>query len=114
MRKPLSPRRADFRKLAVARGEARIREMSRRSRRTTAAGEKRWAGKVAVGLLVLGVVLLGSIYAAVRSYLHSDGFRKFLSAEASDLVGVSGEFGSFHWDGLAVDTDSFEATGRDW
>ena len=86
--------------------------MSRRSRRTKAAGEKRWAGKVAVGLLVLGVVLLGSIYAAVRSYLHSDGFRKFLSAEASDLVGVSGEFGSFHWDGLAVDTDSFEATGQ--
>lgn len=86
--------------------------MSRRSRRTKTAGEKRWAGKVAVALLVLGVVFFGIVYAAVRSYLHSDGFRKFLSAEASDLVGVSGEFRAFHWDGLAVDTDSFEATGQ--
>ena len=86
--------------------------MSRRSRRAKTAGEKRWAGKVAVTLLVLGVVFFGVVYAAVRSYLHSDGFRKFLSAEASDLAGVSGEFGVFQWDGLAVDTDSFEATGQ--
>jgi hypothetical protein len=86
--------------------------MSRRSRRKKAAGERRWVGKAAVGLLVLGVVFFGVVYVAVRSYLHSDGFRKFLSAEASDLAGVSGEFGSFQWDGLAVDTDSFEATGQ--
>ncbi|MEO5916856.1 MAG: hypothetical protein ABIS50_21690 [Luteolibacter sp.] len=85
--------------------------MSRRSRRRKAAGEGRWAGKAAVALLVVGVVFLGTVYAVVRSYLHSDGFRKFLSVEASDMAGVTGEFGSFHWDGLAVDTDSFEATG---
>lgn len=85
--------------------------MSRRSRRRNATGEKRWAGKAAVALLVAGVVLFGAIYLSIRSYLHSEGFRKFLSAEASDLAGVTGEFGAFHWDGLAVDTDSFEATG---
>jgi len=86
--------------------------MSRRSRRKKAAGERRWAGKAAVALLVLGVIFLGGMYAAVRSYLHSDAFRLFLSAEASGLAGVSGEFGKFRWDGLAVDTDSFEATGE--
>lgn len=85
--------------------------MSRRSRKRKAAGEQRWAGKAAVALLVLGVIAFGVIYAAVRSYLHSDGFRRFLSAEASKVAGVTGEFGAFHWDGLAVNTDSFEATG---
>ena len=64
-----------------------------------------------MALLVAGVVLLVGIYAAVRGYLHSDGFRKFLSAEAGAAAGVSGEFAPFEWDGLAVETDSFEATG---
>ncbi len=65
-----------------------------------------------MALLVVGVAFFGVVYAMVRSYLHSDGFRKFLSAEASELAGVTGEFGPFHWDGLAVDADSFEATGE--
>ncbi len=85
--------------------------MSRRSRRGKPAGQRRWVGKAAVALLVAGVVLLVGIYAAVRGYLHSDGFRKFLSAEAGAAAGVSGEFAPFEWDGLAVETDSFEATG---
>ena len=68
-------------------------------------------GKAAVALLVLGIVGLGAGYAVLRSYLHSDAFRKFLSVEASDMGGVTGEFGPFHWEGLAVDTDSFEAQG---
>ncbi len=69
-------------------------------------------GKAAVGMLVLGTVALGTGYGMLRSYLHSDAFRKFLSAEASETAGVTGEFGPFHWEGLAVDTDSFEATGN--
>ncbi|MGL5016724.1 MAG: hypothetical protein ACRDBP_01205, partial [Luteolibacter sp.] len=84
--------------------------MSRRSRKRKGAGETRWLGKAAVALLVLGVVGLGVGYGLIRNYLHSDAFRKFLSAEASDLAGVNGEFGLFRWEGLAVETDSFEAT----
>src|SRR6478735_8251516 len=86
--------------------------MSRRSRRRKVAGERRWLGKAAVGALVLGVVGLGAGYGMVRSYLHSDAFRKFLSVEAGDAAEVTGEFAPFHWDGLAVDTDSFQATGK--
>lgn len=86
--------------------------MSRRSRRRNGGGEKRWLGKAAVGLLVVGVVGVGVGYAMVRSYLHSDAFRKFLSAEASKVAGVTGEFAPFRWQGLAVETDSFEATGE--
>ena len=85
--------------------------MSRRSRRRKAAGERRWAGKAAVALLVLGVIAFGVIYVAVRRYLYSDGFRRFLAAEVSDATGIKGEFGAFHWDGLALNTDIFEATG---
>ncbi len=85
--------------------------MSRRSRKRRDSGERRWLGKVAVGLVVVGVISLGVGYGMLRSYLHSDAFRKFLSAEASEMGGVTGEFGPFHWDGLAVDTDSFEAKG---
>ncbi|RYD39486.1 MAG: hypothetical protein EOP85_15855, partial [Verrucomicrobiaceae bacterium] len=85
--------------------------MSRRSRRRNGGAEKRWLGKAAVGLLVLGVVSVGAGYVAVRSYLHSEEFRKFLSAEAGKVAGVSGEFSPFRWQGLAVDTDGFQATG---
>ena len=86
--------------------------MSRRSRKRREAGGSRWLGKVVVGALVLGVVGLGVGYGMLRSYLHSDAFRKFLSVEAGDMGGVTGEFGPFHWEGLAVDTDSFEAKGE--
>ncbi len=84
--------------------------MSRRSRKRRDAGETRWLGKAAVALLVLGVVGLGVGYGLIRNYLHSDAFRKFLSAEASEMAGVKGEFALFRWDGLTVETVSFEAT----
>jgi hypothetical protein len=63
-----------------------------------------------VVLLVLGVVGFGVGYGLIRNYLHSEAFRKFLSAETSEMAGVKGEFALFRWDGLAVETDSFEAT----
>ncbi len=50
----------------------------------------------------------------LRSYLRSDAFRQFLSGEVSKSTGMSGEFAPFHWDGLAVDTDGFEAKGSGW
>lgn len=84
--------------------------MSRRSRKRVGAGETRWLGKAAVALLVLGVIGFGVGYGLIRNYLHSDAFRKFLSAEASEMAGVKGEFALFRWEGLAVDTASFEAT----
>ena len=86
--------------------------MSRRSKRHKGTGERLWVGKLAVGLLVAALLGLAVGYGMLRSYLHSDGFRKFLSAEASQAAGVDGEFGAFQWDGLAVGTDSFQATGE--
>ncbi len=85
--------------------------MSRRSRRNNAAGERRWLGKSAVGLLVLGLLALAAGYGMLRRYLHSDSFRLFLSARASQAAGVSGEFAPFEWEGLAVNTENFAAKG---
>jgi len=85
--------------------------MSRRSRKRNTAGENRWLGKAAVVSLITGVVALAGGYALVRNYLHSDAFRKFLSIEASKAAQVTGEFSPFRWEGLAISTESFEATG---
>ena len=86
--------------------------MSRRSRIRKGAGGSRWLVKAAVGLLIFSILSLGIGYGLLRNYLHSDSFRKFLSAEASSLAGVRGEFAPFRWEGLAVDTESFEARGE--
>jgi hypothetical protein len=86
--------------------------MSRRTRRREGNGNAGWLGRAA---LVLGAVLvLGAAigYGLLRNYLHSDGFRLFLSAEVSKAAGVRGEFAPFRWDGLAVDTSRFSAEGE--
>jgi hypothetical protein len=100
-----------FRGLAVIASLPKVMGMSRRSRRKNATGGGGWLGRATVGLLVLGILGLGIGYAVLRHYLHSDSFRKFLSAEVSSAAGVTGEFAPFRWQGLAVDTDSFEAQG---
>ena len=89
--------------------------MSRRSRRRGAAGRQArqgWLGKLALGLIVVGLIAAAILYATVRGYLYSDAFRRFLSAKTSEVVGVDGEFSPFRWDGLAVDTDEFVASGN--
>jgi AsmA-like C-terminal region len=85
--------------------------MSRRSKRRKTAGKRPWLGKALAAVVVALVLAIGVGYGVLRSYLHSDAFRKFLSAEASETAGVTGEFGLFRWQGLALETSSFEATG---
>jgi len=86
--------------------------MSRRSRRRGNAGSAGWLGKAALGLIVVGVLTAGILYTMVRSYLHSEGFRRLLSEKVGSAAQVRGEFTSFRWEGLAVDTASFAATGE--
>lgn len=87
--------------------------MSRRSRRRRGApGTGGWLGRAAVGLLVLGVAGAAIGYWSLKHYLHSDAFRQLLSATVSKAVGMEGEFSPFRWDGLVVDTGSFEAKGK--
>jgi len=90
---------------------ARFCEMSRRSRRRNGQTRSSWLGRIVIGLLGAVVLVIGTGYLMLRNYLHSDGFRKFLSGEVSRAANVKGEFSPFRWDGLAVDTAAFEATG---
>lgn len=85
--------------------------MSRRSRRRGGAGGAgglaKWAG-VIITVFLLATALL---YAGLRSYLHSDAFRDFLSNQVSRAAGVKGGFSSFRWEGLALRTEVFSASG---
>jgi hypothetical protein len=67
----------------------------------------KWAG-VLIAVFLLATALL---YAGLRGYLHSDGFRAFLSNQVSRTAGVKGEFSPFRWEGLALRTEVFTATG---
>jgi len=87
-------------------------EMSRRARRRKGAGKNPWFGKVVVAFGALLIVGAGVGFLGLRAYLHSEGFRKFLSVQVSSAAKVKGEFASFYWDGLAVETEAFEATGE--
>ncbi|MCX6865983.1 MAG: hypothetical protein NTV46_07140 [Verrucomicrobia bacterium] len=86
--------------------------MSRRSRKRGTSRGQGWLGKAALGMIVAGVLGAAILYTLVRGYLHSDSFRRFLSATVSEAAQVDGEFTPFRWDGLAVDTSTFEANGN--
>lgn len=86
--------------------------MSRRSRRRRKGSGGAWIGKALLGLIVLGVIAGAVVFGIIRSYLHSDSFRRFLSVKASDVAGVDGEFEPFRWDGLAVNSPAFKGSGQ--
>lgn len=86
--------------------------MSRRSRKRNPGSSTNWAGRILIGGGLALILLLALAYTSLMTYLRSDSFRKFLSAEVSQATKVNGEFSSFKWDGLAVETDSFTASGE--
>lgn len=85
--------------------------MSRRSRRRRKEAGGTWFGKALIGLVVAGLVGSAVIFGMIRSYLHSDSFRRFLSVKASEMAKVDGEFEPFRWDGMAVDSPAFKGSG---
>jgi hypothetical protein len=85
---------------------------SRRDKKRQGVRSRQWLGRAAALFGVGAFVVLVAAYVGVRKYLHSEGFRRLLSEEASRTLGISGEFSSFRWDGLQVDTPSFEAIGE--
>jgi hypothetical protein len=63
-------------------------------------------------VLVLAVVGVLALIVGIRGYLHSDSFRRLLSAEAGKALDGEGNFDAFRWKGLQVRTDAFHATGN--
>ena len=85
--------------------------MSRRARKRKAAGKSSPLPKILAIIAILVVVAVASGYMWLRSYLHSESFRKFLAAEVGGAVNVEAVFEPFQWDGLAVRTEGLDAEG---
>lgn len=85
--------------------------MSRRARKRRAAGKGSPLPKVLAVLAIVVIVMLAGGYMWLRSYLHSEAFRKFLAAELGNAANVEAVFGAFRWDGLAVQTQGLDAEG---
>lgn len=69
-------------------------------------------GKVVIGLLILSILGVAVTYVTLRNYLRSEGFRNLLSAQISRNTGVDGTFSPFRWEGLAVDSELYDAAGE--
>lgn len=62
-----------------------------------------------IAVFGLGVVTMGGSYIWLRSWLHSESFRRMLAGQADAALQVSSEFGPFRWNGTRMDTGSFLA-----
>lgn len=69
--------------------------------------------RAVLGLFAVGLVVMGGGYLWLKSWLHSEDFRKMLSAEVGKALGADAEFGTFQWDGTVVDCRSLNASGGD-
>jgi len=89
--------------------------MSRRAQRreTISRGKSRAKGKKNVGkwvlrtlsILVVVVILAGfGLYSWLKSYLHSDDFRVFMSETVGDVMGADAQFELFEWQGMRART----------
>jgi hypothetical protein len=85
---------------------------SRRARKRRGDTGGKWLSRTVLILGIGAFAVLVAGYVGVRRYLHSEGFRKLLSEQASRTIGVPGNFKPFRWDGLQVDTAGFEAEGE--
>lgn len=68
--------------------------------------------KLVIGAVCSCLLMSGIFYGWLRNYLHSDSFRRLLSEKASKALATEGEFGTFNWDGLALESASFTANGH--
>ncbi len=84
---------------------------SRRRRRGPAksSARSRWITRLTIAALALGVVAMGGSYLWLRSWLHSESFRRMLAGQADAALQVSSEFGPFQWNGTRMNTESFLA-----
>ena len=63
-------------------------------------------------ILALSAIFLGfGCYVWIRSYLHSDDFRLFISEVTSDVISADAEFEPLNWQGMRVRTIGFNAEG---
>ena len=89
---------------------------SRRARRR--AGSSRgsarvWLGRLVMGLLGLGVLVVPGGYIWLKNYLSSEGFRSMVNQKVSQTLKAEAAFDEFKWDGMEVTAPMFIAEGED-
>lgn len=102
------------RKLVDLTVSIRLFFMSRRSqsRKSARGGKKssragKWVLRISLILLV-GVILTGfGVYSWLRSYMHSDDFRIFVSDTVGSALSADAHFELFEWQGMDARTDGF-------
>lgn len=102
------------RKLVDLGGSANLSRMSRRSERRKSARARKAAprrGKWVMrtlSILLACVILAGfGVYFWLKSYLHSDDFRVFISGVVGDALGADARFELFEWQGMDARTAGF-------
>lgn len=63
-------------------------------------------------VLLVALLAMGGGYLWLRSWLHSEDFRRMLSEEAGEALAAEARFADFRWDGTTVETDAFDADGE--
>lgn len=71
-----------------------------------------WLGRLLVGILVLGALLVPVSYMWLKNYLRSDGFRLLVNLKVSEALEVEAEFDTFKWDGIELSAPNFIAEGE--
>lgn len=67
-----------------------------------------------LALLLICVILAGfGLYAWLKSYLHSDDFRIFMSEVVGDAIGAEAQFELFEWQGMDARTAQFVSENGD-
>lgn len=66
---------------------------------------------VALALPVLAILALLFAVAQMRSWLHSDSFRRLLSSKVSQNIKADGEFAALEWTGSSFYSQSYRADG---
>ena len=70
----------------------------------------KWVGRI-IAILVLTVILAGfGLYSWLKSYLHSDDFRVFISETVGSVMGADAQFELFEWQGMHARTAGFSAS----
>lgn len=72
----------------------------------------RVVGGLAAGALIGSVLLAAAAHWWLQRYLHSDAFRRLISAQTSAALRVEGEYLPLHWSGMTAYSDGFYGRGQ--
>lgn len=71
-----------------------------------------WLGRLVIGMLGLGILLVPGGYMWLKNYLGGESFRSMVNQKVSQVLEVEAAFNEFKWDGMEVTAPMFVAEGE--